>query len=73
MASEIMVRMGEMAVAAAETEVLVTIGLGSCIGLALLDQRRGVAGLAHIMLPEAGATADQPGKFADTAVPNERS
>lgn len=70
MASEIMVRMGEMAVAAVDSEVLVTIGLGSCIGLALLDQRKGVAGLAHIMLPEAGAGAEQtPGKFADTAVP----
>ena len=33
----------------------VSIGLGSCIGLALVDQRRGVAGLAHVMLPEANA------------------
>lgn len=71
MASEIMVRMGEMAVAMADSEVLVTIGLGSCIGLALLDQRKGVAGLAHIMLPESGPGGDQaPGKYADTAVPS---
>ncbi len=32
-------------------DVLVSIGLGSCIGLALLDRRAGVAGLAHVMLP----------------------
>ena len=28
------------------------LGLGSCIGLALVDRRRGVAGLAHVVLPE---------------------
>ena len=64
-----MVRMGEMAVARTESDVLVTIGLGSCIGLALVDQRRGVAGLAHIMLPEGGAKGTEtPAKYADTAV-----
>ena len=69
-ALETVVRMGEQSVSAAAEDVLVTIGLGSCIGLALLDVNRGVAGLAHVMLPEspqAGTT--QSGKFADTAVP----
>jgi chemotaxis protein CheD len=68
-AAEIAVRMGEIAVSATAGEVLVSIGLGSCIGLALVDQRRGVAGLAHVMLPEALAGGGPVGKFADLAVP----
>ncbi len=70
-AAETVVRMGEQAVSAGPDDVLLTIGLGSCIGLALLDVNRQVAGLAHVMLPEAPATStpDQLGKFADTAVP----
>jgi chemotaxis protein CheD len=68
-ATEIAVRMGEIAVSANPGDVLVSIGLGSCIGLALVDQRRGIAGLAHIMLPEAIAAGGPVGKFADVAVP----
>ena len=44
-----------------------TIGLGSCIALILHDQRRSLAGLAHVMLPESRGNTDRPGKFADTA------
>ncbi len=44
-----------------------TIGLGSCIALILHDQRKSLAGLAHIMLPESRGNTDRPGKFADTA------
>jgi chemotaxis protein CheD len=64
--------MGEWVVGTEDGAVLTCIGLGSCIGLALLDRRGGVAGLAHVMLPEApaaGATPAQAGKFADLAVP----
>jgi chemotaxis protein CheD len=68
-ASEIAVRMGEIAVSSNPDDVLLSIGLGSCIGLALVDQRRGVAGLAHVMLPEALAGGGPVGKFADLAVP----
>ena len=68
-AAEIAVRMGEIAISNTGGEVLVSLGLGSCIGLALVDQRRGVAGLAHIMLPEATAGGGPVGKFADLAVP----
>ena len=67
--TEIAVRMGEIAVSSSPGEVLLSIGLGSCIGLALVDQRRGVAGLAHIMLPEAIPGGGPAGKFADLAVP----
>jgi chemotaxis protein CheD len=65
-----MVRMGELAVAADPGHVLVSLGLGSCIGLALLDRRGHKAGLAHVVLPQsAGHAADNPMKFADIAVP----
>src|SRR6476469_908755 len=65
--AETMVRMGELAASAVAGDVLVSLGLGSCIGLAVLDRRVGVAGLAHVVLPES---AGAPGlKFADRAVP----
>ncbi|MBE2315335.1 chemotaxis protein CheD [Solirubrobacter sp. CPCC 204708] len=68
--AETMVRMGELAASAVAGDVLVSLGLGSCIGLALLDRRAGVAGLAHVVLPASGGNA-APGswKFADLAVP----
>jgi chemotaxis protein CheD len=68
-ATEIAVRMGEIAVSSNPADVLMSIGLGSCIGLALVDHRRGIAGLAHVMLPEAIAGGGPVGKFADLAVP----
>ena len=68
-ATEIAVRMGEIAVSSNPDDMLVSIGLGSCIGLALVDRRRGIAGLAHVMLPEAISGGGPAGKFADVAVP----
>jgi chemotaxis protein CheD len=62
-------RMGEMVVSSDPHEELVALGLGSCIGLAIVDRTAGVAGLAHIVLPESNDRVDQVGKFADTAVP----
>ncbi len=68
---ETMVRMGAVSVSSDDRETLVSIGLGSCIGVALVDRDRGVAGLAHVMLPSSreGAGSDGEGKFADLAVP----
>jgi chemotaxis protein CheD len=63
------VRMGEMCISSTSGEELVAIGLGSCIGLALLDRGAGVAGLAHVVLPDSGGAAGPAGKFADLAVP----
>ncbi len=64
------VRMGEIEVSSQTGEELVARGLGSCIGLALIDRRVGVAGMAHIVLPEAPNEPDpDPGRFADLAVP----
>jgi chemotaxis protein CheD len=67
--TEISVRMGELATSADPGTVLVSLGLGSCIGLALVDAGVGVAGLAHIMLPGPGEAATRPpATFADTGV-----
>ena len=48
---------------------MVTIGLGSCIGLTLYDDRQRVGAMVHIMLPDSAGRKDRPGKYADTAVP----
>jgi chemotaxis protein CheD len=69
-AAETMVRMGELAVSSEPGHVLVSLGLGSCIGLGLIDRKLGIAGLAHIVLPQSqGHTQENPRKFADLAVP----
>ena len=50
--------------------VLTTLGLGSCIGIAIYDPQAKIAGLAHIMLPDSKAINNNSNKakFADTAV-----
>ncbi|MCL2225589.1 MAG: chemotaxis protein CheD [Defluviitaleaceae bacterium] len=50
--------------------VLKTLGLGSCVGIALYDPVAKVAGLAHIMLPDSKAISNNQNhaKFADTAL-----
>jgi chemotaxis protein CheD len=68
--SQTMVRMGELAASATAGDLLVSLGLGSCIGLALVDRGRGVAGLAHVVLPQSDGRAGNGGwKYADHAVP----
>jgi chemotaxis protein CheD len=61
--------MGMMAVRRDQDDELFAIGLGSCIGLAVLDRSARVAGLAHIVLPASHDQDGEPGKFADRAVP----
>ena len=50
---------------------IMTIGLGSCIGIALYDKQAKVAGLSHIMLPDSTQfkNVTNPMKFADLAIP----
>jgi chemotaxis protein CheD len=64
------VRMGELAVSGTVGDELVAIGLGSCIGLALVDRASNVAGLAHVVLPESQGKTEPKAKFADLAVPD---
>ncbi len=51
---------------------IITLGLGSCIGIAIYDSVNKVAGLAHIMLPNSNGFTNQsnPLKFADKAIPS---
>lgn len=44
--------------------------LGSCVGVAIYDPHRKLAGLAHAMLPDAPDESPHQGKFADQAVDN---
>lgn len=50
---------------------LITVGLGSCIGIAIYDKYSNIAGLAHIMLPDSTqfSNVTNPLKFADLAIP----
>jgi chemotaxis protein CheD len=67
--NEIFVGMGDVAVTADSNHVLTTIGLGSCVGVALLDPQRHTIGLAHVIFPKAPKPdVDEPGRYADTAV-----
>ncbi|MDE6017049.1 MAG: chemotaxis protein CheD [Acetatifactor sp.] len=50
---------------------LTTLGLGSCIGIAIRDPITKIGGLAHIMLPDSTAirnAGQNVAKFADTGI-----
>ena len=50
-------------------EILLTAGLGSCIGICIHDPILKLGGMAHIMLPTAnGSLGGNPAKYADTAL-----
>ena len=49
---------------------IITLGLGSCVGLVLFDIKTSVCGMLHVMLPDSSISkkTDNPAKFADTGV-----
>lgn len=50
---------------------ITTLGLGSCVGIALRDPASKIGGLAHIMLPDSAAIRNSQqniAKFADTGI-----
>jgi chemotaxis protein CheD len=51
-------------------DVITTLGLGSCIGIALYDPATKIGGLAHIMLPDSTQMKNctNIAKFADTGI-----
>ena len=50
-------------------DTLMTIGLGSCLGVCVYDQSAQVAGMAHIMLPSSrDMPQSNPLKYADTCL-----
>jgi chemotaxis protein CheD len=68
--SEIRVRVADSAVATAP-DVIVTVGLGSCVAISLYDPIAVIGGLAHILLPSEAMSRERQNraKFAGTAVP----
>ena len=50
--------------------ILTTLGLGSCVGIALFDPKTKIIGLAHIMLPSSLQARNNlnVAKFADTGI-----
>ena len=51
-------------------DIITTLGLGSCIGIALYDPVTKIGGLAHIMLPDSTKMRNNSNiaKFADNVV-----
>jgi chemotaxis protein CheD len=67
---DIVVRVADLQIGSGE-DVLITIGLGSCVAILLHDPATRIGGLAHVLLPSP-ALARQDGnaaKFPQTAVP----
>jgi chemotaxis protein CheD len=62
-----------MKLASQPGDVVVTHGLGSCLGITLYDPQTGVGGLLHVMMPTASANPDKartnPFMFVDTGLP----
>ena len=68
-ASRQKIGIAEYAVVTDET-VLITSGLGSCLGIVLHDPREMVSGMVHVMLPSVSQARDStPAKFVDTGLP----
>jgi chemotaxis protein CheD len=68
-AREIIVRVADMRIGVAN-DVLVTVGLGSCVAILLHDPVAGIGGLAHVLLPSPALTRQDgnPAKFPQSAV-----
>lgn len=49
---------------------ITTLGLGSCVGIAIRDPMSGIGGLAHVMLPDSTAIRNNTliPKFVDTGI-----
>ncbi|WP_027338714.1 chemotaxis protein CheD [Halonatronum saccharophilum] len=69
MVNKIRVRMADLKVGR-DDGIIITSGLGSCVGLTLYDSNSKVGGMAHIMLPEfpVGKKNAKLAKYADTAI-----
>ncbi len=67
--SNITVGMADLNIGRA-SDIIVTVGLGSCIGLTLYDPVSKIGGMVHYMLPDSTAVANNSNiaKFADTGI-----
>ncbi|MBE5869669.1 MAG: chemotaxis protein CheD [Lachnospiraceae bacterium] len=69
MGKEIKVGMADLKVCVSP-DALITLGLGSCVGIAIRDPSTKIGGLAHVMLPDSTQIKDNSNiyKFADTGI-----
>ena len=69
MGEVIKVGMADLKVCSAP-DSLTTLGLGSCVGVALYDKSTKITGLAHVMLPSSKEITNNSNlaKFADTGI-----
>jgi chemotaxis protein CheD len=53
------------------SDIIATIGLGSCVAIVLYDRETKVGALAHILLPSTSMSREtsNPAKFPETIVP----
>jgi chemotaxis protein CheD len=65
------VKVADFAVGRNGDTVIATVGLGSCVAIALYDPATCVGGLAHVLLPNESMARDRanPAKFPSAAVP----
>ena len=66
---EIKVGMADMNVCVSPDSII-TLGLGSCVGVVLYDPSIKTCGMVHVMLPDSTAISNNSNtaKFADTGV-----
>lgn len=69
MSSEIKVSISDYKISQSPDK-LITIGLGSCVGIAIYDRSSKIGGLSHIMLPDSSFFSKdlKAEKFADLAI-----
>jgi len=69
-ARELVVRVADLLSGTAD-DVLVTVGLGSCVAIMLHDPEARVGGMAHVLLPTPVLSRkdSNPAKFPQTAIP----
>lgn len=69
---DILLGLGDFGVSKDRAARVKTMALGSCIGVVITDQKNGVAGMVHVVLPESKTNldkaAEKPGYFADTGI-----
>ncbi len=49
-------------------DIIVCIGLGSCLAVVLYDQKRKIGGMAHALLPVSNGLSANPKKFVDKSI-----
>ena len=70
MSKDIVVGIAEYRIACWPDKII-TLGLGSCVGICIYDTLSMIGGMAHIMLPDSNQLQKEirPEKFANLAIP----